>query len=177
MNSTNAIIFFSICLLFTSMYILAQEYKGGLIEPFALKPTEQRYADNCTEHFALKGDTIDFDFYNRYPEDNIEAEWRSYPKGKNSRHKYYYVKVFRIKNNFSHDIYLERVQTGAGYCIPGCLYAGYIKPDSVYYSSLHFILDGKTNLRRPVGYFFTFCPNTPEAEGYMVQYHFEGTKK
>ena len=133
----------------------------------------QRYIKGCSR-FAKKGDTLDFDFYNRYPKGNLEVEWRTCPKGFECTDDFHYTKIFKIKNNFSHDIYLNRTM---GDAVPGCFTYGLIKPDSIVYTSIYLYLDGKTSIRRTVGFLFTFCPNTPEAEDYMVQYHFEGTKK
>lgn len=130
-------------------------------------------------HYALKDDTLDFDFYPRYPEDNIKIEWRKCSENKNNPcwNKFNYVKIFKIKNNFSHDIYLDVIRTGAGYCIPECFTYGLIKPDSIEYTAIYFDLDAKPSVLRNVSFHFTFCPNTPEAESYIVNYVFEGKQK
>ncbi len=138
----------------------------------------QRYISDCTSYWVKKGDTIDFDFYNRYPEDNIEIEWRKNHRRNNITNVVFcYAKVFKIKNNFSHDIYLEAVRTGAGYCVPSCFYSGLLKPDSTRYTIIEFDLTAKASIGRGIIFHFIFCPNTPEAEPYKVSYFFEGTKK
>ncbi len=138
----------------------------------------QRYISDCTSYWVKKGDTIDFDFYNRYPEDNIEIEWRkNNNKNSTTNVDFCYATVFKIKNNFSHDIYLEGVKTGAGYCVPSCFYSGLLKPDSVEYTIIEFNLTAKPSISRGIAFLFTFCPNTPEAEPHNVSYTFSGTKK
>jgi hypothetical protein len=133
------------------------------------------HIDDCSPSWAKKGDTLDFDFYNRYSENSIEIEWRKkHKKNSPTNISFCYGQIFKIKNNFSHDIYLNRT---LGDAVPGCFTYGLIKPDSIVYTSIYLDLEGKTSLSRPVVFIFTFCPNTPEEERYMVQYHFEGTKK
>ena len=147
-------------------------------------PLLKEYAEHGTpiksHHYGLasapyiqKGDTIDLNFYPEFPKDNILVEWRVRP---NDSMRFYFSKVVRIKNNFSHDIYLASVKTGAGYCVPGGLYSGIIKPGEEAYSSISLSLDGKERVSRGVGFNFIYCPGTAGAEFRLIEVYFKGKR-
>lgn len=127
-----------------------------------------------------RGDTIDLIFYpkpSKYPnstEEDIQVEWR---KSLYEFDSFTFIRCFRIKNNFSFDIYLDRVQTGAGYCVPKGFYEGILHPGEVQYTVIQLDLAGKESLSRPVGFFFRMCPYTDEEEKLLVIKRFVGKRK
>ncbi len=133
---------------------------------------QKHYYSKKTLQLIKKGDTIDFDFYDKNKR-RYTVEWRKYPKDYpyQTSDEFYYIKVFRIKNNFNHSIYLRRTQTSL---TPGGFVTGLLRPDSVEYSSLYFDLDKKPYETRGVLFNFSFCPDTPEEEVVKISYTFTG---
>ena len=120
--------------------------------------------------FVQEGDTMDFNFYPEYPKDIISVEFRPHPEIKGDL---YYAKVFRIKNIFSHDIYLQSFISD---CLAFGFKKGVLKPGEEAYSSVYFFLNGKKILTRTVNFRFWYCPGTEEAEYKIIQTYFKGKR-